>query len=180
MCKRLGYVLPSVYQGIYNPISRSVVPELLPCLRELNISFYAYTPIGGGLLTGHYKFDEDVSEGSRYDVNTGFGKFFREQYWNKLTFDGLQILNKAAKDNNIPLLEATLRWMRHHSQLEAKDGIIIGASSLKHLEDNLTDLDKGPLPQAMLNAFDEAWEKIQPAAISYFRTAETRFPVPKQ
>lgn len=97
-----------------------------------------------------------------------------------MTFDGLQILNKAAQANNIPLLEATLRWMRHHSSLEAKDGIIIGASSLKHLEDNLENLDKGPLPQMMVEAFDEAWEKVRPTAMSYFRTAETRFPVPKQ
>jgi len=51
----------------YNPIARSVVPELLPCLKEYNISFYGYNPIGGGLLSGKYKWEEDVIEGSRYD-----------------------------------------------------------------------------------------------------------------
>lgn len=94
LCKQHGYVQPSVYQGMvtclyffclalkhlhdhaqhladrilqYNPIARSVVPELLPCLQEYNISFYAYNPIGGGLLSGKYKWEDEVVEGSRYD-----------------------------------------------------------------------------------------------------------------
>jgi aflatoxin B1 aldehyde reductase len=89
-------------------------------------------------------------------------------------------LNKAALENGIPLLEATLRWMRHHSSLEAKDGIIVGASSVKHMEDNLANLEKDPLPSSMIDDFDEAWEKVKPSAMSYFRTSETRFGVPKQ
>ncbi|KAG0205342.1 hypothetical protein BGX28_003050 [Mortierella sp. GBA30] len=169
LCKKYGYVLPSVYQGMYNPIARSVVPELLPCLKSYNIGFYAYNPIGGGLLTGRYKAEDDVVEGSRYDPNTGFGKLFRDRYWNKLTFEGIQILNKAATDNNLTLLEATLRWMRHHSGLEGKDGIIIGASSIHHLEANLAGLDKGPLPQAMIDAFDAAWEHVMAASPYYYR-----------
>lgn len=82
------------------------------------------------------------------------------------------MLDKAAKANNLTLLESTLRWMRHHSGLGAKDGIIIGASSIQHLEANLTDLDKGPLPQAMIEAFDEAWELVKPVTAPYYRGPE--------
>ncbi|KAI1288956.1 hypothetical protein EDD11_009488 [Mortierella claussenii] len=177
LCKQNGYVLPTVYQGMYNPIARSVQKELLPCLKYHNIGFYAYNPIGGGLLSGKYKFEEDHIEGARYDPSTSFGRLFRERYWNKLTFEGIQLLDKEAKANDLTLLEATLRWMRYHSGLEAKDGIIIGASSVKHLEENLIDLDKGPLPQTMLDAFDKAWEHVQPAAQHYYR-GPTRAPLP--
>ncbi|KAF9157166.1 hypothetical protein BGX21_008598 [Mortierella sp. AD011] len=177
ICKQNGYVLPTVYQGMYNPISRSVVPELLPCLKYLNISFYAYHPIAGGLLTGKYKFDKDVAGGLRFDPKTGFGKLFRERYWNQLTFEGIEILEKAAAENHITLLEATLRWMRHHSGLEAKDGIIIGASSLKNLEESLSDLDKGPLDESMIQAFDDAWEKVKPSSQYYVRPAAARYPI---
>jgi aflatoxin B1 aldehyde reductase len=40
-----------------------------------------------------------------------------------------------------------LRWMSHHSQLKREhgDAVIIGASSLSHIEQNLLDLEKGPL-----------------------------------
>ncbi|KAF9346381.1 Aflatoxin B1 aldehyde reductase member 2 [Mortierella sp. AD094] len=177
ICKQNAYVLPTVYQGMYNPISRTVVPELLPCLKYFNISFYAYHPIAGGLLTGKYKFDKDVADGLRFDPKTGFGKHFRERYWNQLTFEGIGILEKAAAENQITLLEATLRWMRHHSRLEAKDGIIIGASSLKNLEESLSDLDKGPLDESMIRAFDEAWEKVKPSSQYYAQHTTMKFPI---
>ena len=39
--------------------------------------------------------------------------------------------------------------MSHHSMLskEKGDAILVGASSVGHLESNLQDLEKGPLPQ---------------------------------
>ncbi|KAF9407492.1 hypothetical protein BGZ76_006103 [Entomortierella beljakovae] len=160
ICEQNGYVLPTIYQGMYNPLARSVVPELLPCLKKLNISFYAYNPVAGGLLTGKYLSETQAIEGDRYDPNTAFGNYFRERYWNKLNLEGVQLLNKAAKANNLTLVEATLRWMKHHSGLEGKDGIIIGASSLHHLNQNLEALEKGPLPQSMVDAFDQACDHV--------------------
>jgi aflatoxin B1 aldehyde reductase len=94
---------------------------------------------------------------------------FRERYWNRLNLEGIQILDKAAKANDLTMIEATLRWMKHHSGLESKDGIIIGVSSLKHMEQNMIDLDKGPLPQAMIDAFDQAWDYVMPASRHYIR-----------
>jgi len=55
------------------------------------------------------------------------------------------------------MLETALRWAVWHSKLNVggveykdgrsgNDGIIIGVSSLKQLEGNLADLEKGPLP----------------------------------
>ncbi|KAG0326142.1 hypothetical protein BGZ99_010047 [Dissophora globulifera] len=168
-CKENGYVLPSVYQGSYNPISRLVVPELLPCLQHYNISFYAFNVVCGGLLSGKYKFDEEVpSDGGRFDSKLWSGNAFRGLYWNKLNFEGIQILEKAIKPHGISLLEASLRWMRHHSGLTVRDGIILGASSVTHLESNLTDLEKGPLPESIVVAFDEAWEHVKPTAANYF------------
>ncbi|KAF9116043.1 hypothetical protein BGW39_002841 [Mortierella sp. 14UC] len=170
LCKQHGYVRPSVYQGMYNPIARSVTTELLPCLKFYNIGFYAYNPICGGVLSGKYKFAEDeVKEGGRYDPNSRFGKLFRDRYWTKTNFEAVQALTAVATANNLTLLEATLRWMRHHSSLTAKDGIILGASTVAQLEESLTELEKGPLPEAMLKAFDDAWEHVKATTSWYFR-----------
>ena len=54
---RRGWVLPSVFQGLYNPVTRGVESALFPVLREHGMSFYAYNPLAGGLLTGKHKFD---------------------------------------------------------------------------------------------------------------------------
>ncbi|KAF9368352.1 hypothetical protein CPC16_005433, partial [Podila verticillata] len=165
-----GYVLPTVYQGMYNGIVRDVVRELLPCLKALKIDFYAYNPIAGGLLSGRYNFGEnDGKEGGRFDVKTGYGKMYRDRFWNSLFFETIGNLSKAAEENHLTLLESALRWMAHHSGLGPNDGIIIGASSVHHLEENLKDLAKGPLPEAMVAAFDEAWEHVKVACPPYFK-----------
>ncbi|KAF9272107.1 hypothetical protein BGZ68_002707, partial [Mortierella alpina] len=157
LCRHHGYVLPTVYQGSYNPIGRSVVPELLPCLKRYGMAFYAYSPLGAGLLSGKYSFEEEIIEGSRYDPKTAFGNYFRGRFWNKRNMEAVQLLVKAAQANKMTLVEASWRWMRHHSGLGDKDGIVIGASSLSQLEANLLDLEKEPLSQAMIDAFDDAW-----------------------
>lgn len=58
----------------------------------------------------------------------------------------------------------------HHSVLRIKggnDGIIIGVSSLDQLNSNLTDLEKGPLPQEVVEKLDEAWDIVKPYCPKY-------------
>lgn len=50
-CKANSYVLPTVYQGTYNAVSRIPEARLFPVLRELGISFYDYSAVAGGFLT---------------------------------------------------------------------------------------------------------------------------------
>lgn len=62
--------------------------------------------------------------------------------------------------HNLSLLETALRWVHHHSALNVKggrDGIILGVSSFAQLESNLRDIEKGPLPEEVLDALDQAW-----------------------
>ena len=40
-----GWQTPSVYQGMYNAITREVERELLPALKKLGMKFYAYNPL---------------------------------------------------------------------------------------------------------------------------------------
>lgn len=37
--------------------------------------------------------------------------------------------------------------------------MIIGVSSTKHQEENLVDLEKGPLPEEVVQALNTGWEK---------------------
>ncbi|KAG9319068.1 hypothetical protein KVV02_008526, partial [Mortierella alpina] len=176
LCKHHGYVLPTVYQGSYNPIGRSIVPELLPCLKRYGMAFYAYSPLGAGLLSGKYSFEDEIIEGSRYDPKVctkcidllGSALLsFRGRFWNRRNMEAVQLLAKAAQANKMTLVEAAWRWMKHHSGLDDNDGIVIGASSLTQLENNLLDLGKEPLPQAMIDAFDDAWLHVAATTTHY-------------
>ena len=41
LCRAKGWPEPSVYQGMYNALTRRVETELFPCLRHYGIPFYA-------------------------------------------------------------------------------------------------------------------------------------------
>ncbi|KZV99253.1 Aldo/keto reductase [Exidia glandulosa HHB12029] len=171
ICIANGYVKPYAYQacGVYNAVHRNAEPELFPCLRHYNIAFYAFNPLGGGFFTGAFKKDGEVEAGSRFDPNKWQGKSYRARYWNDKYFEAMEIIRPVAEKHNLTMAEVALRWMSHHSLLKRKynDAVLIGASSTKHIEQNLIDFEKGPLPEEVVKALDAAWEHVRPIAAKY-------------
>src|SRR6202034_2636053 len=51
---RHGWIRPSVYQGIYNAITRAVEPELLKCLANYGIRFHTFNPLAGGAFSRNF------------------------------------------------------------------------------------------------------------------------------
>ncbi|HRS09175.1 MAG TPA: aldo/keto reductase [Bacteroidia bacterium] len=166
ICKKNGWLCPSVYQGRYNALSRNVEPELLPSLRQLNIRFYAYNPLAGGMLTGkHLNYEEQPQQGRFARLPS-----YQKRYWKKSYFDAVNIVTAKCREYNIEPVEAAYRWLVNHSLLDCgkKDGIIIGASSMKQLEQNMATIQKGNLPQQIVDALDIAWSEAKCESPEYF------------
>ncbi|KAJ7464710.1 NADP-dependent oxidoreductase domain-containing protein, partial [Mycena galericulata] len=158
--KRNGWVMPTVYQGMYNTQNRVVESELLPCLRAYGVSFYAYNPLAAGFLTSRYTREQSTFDyGDRFNPERKYAHFERMRYWNEPNFKALDLLRPALAPHGITESEAALRWLAHHSALknEFGDAVIVGASSATHLEENLEALDKGPLPADVVAALNEGW-----------------------
>ena len=171
ICRKNGWIMPSVYQGLYNAFHRLAEAELFPCLRYYGMSLYAFNPLAGGFLTGRYQRDQkEFEEGSRFDPNRAQGKLHMGRYWNEFYFDALDKLRPVAKKHGLSEAECALRWLAHHSQLskELGDGIIVGASSTHHLEENLKALDQGPLPQEVVDALDAGWARIRGMPLKFW------------
>jgi len=169
IAKANNWICPTAYQGIYNCVHRTAEAELFPCLRKYGLSFYEFNPLGGGLLTGRYSSAEAKADaGSRFDPNKSQGKMYRARYWNESYFGALDILQKACDKHNLTMGEIALRWVSHHSAMKREfgDNVIIGASSVKHIEENLVDLEKGPLPEDVVAAVDEAWNSVKNSGIT--------------
>ena len=177
-----NYVTPTIYQGMYNAITREIETELLPALRKLGMSFYAYSPLAGGMLSGKYQpagTDEEAAAknanvGDRFAGNSFWAKRYRERFQQKEQFEALEIvrdaLTEGAHDEEIcSMAEASLRWLRHHSQLTEQDGIIIGASTTSHYNANMKSLAAGPLPNSIVKAYNEAAFLCQNVCPSYSR-----------
>ncbi|KAF2097785.1 Aldo/keto reductase [Rhizodiscina lignyota] len=152
-CDRWGWVKPTVYQGMYNFLHRGVEPELLPCLRQYGIQFYAFNPMAGGFLAA-----SDPQGASK------------ASYINNAYAAAVELLNPVIEKHGLTLRECALRWLAHHSLLAADkgDAILLGASRAEHLESNLLDLEKGPLPKEIVESLDRAWEQVKGLTPKYF------------
>ena len=131
-----------------------------------------YNPIAGGIFSGKYKSSEVPTEGRYSDAVGQMGGMYRARYFKDATFDALRLIEPVVEKHNLTLLETAFRWCVHHSALNVKegggDGIIIGVSSQTQLEQNLKDLEKGPLPDEVVQALDEAWLVTKPTTPNYW------------
>ncbi|KAH8726930.1 aflatoxin B1 aldehyde reductase member 2 [Phaeosphaeriaceae sp. PMI808] len=174
ICKERGWVKPTIYQAMYNAITRSIESELIPCCRKYNIDIVIYNPLAGGLFSGKIKSADIAPSEGRFVPNTKLGDMYRERYFKNSNFEALRVAEEVAQKHNLTLVEIALRWCTHHSGLKTRakggnDGIIIGVSSFQQLEGNLADLEKGPLPEAVVQALDEAWLVAKANTPPYFR-----------
>jgi aflatoxin B1 aldehyde reductase len=167
ICRRNGWVLPTVYQGMYNCITREVERELFPAIRSLGIRFYAYNPLAGGLLTGkHLKMDCEPATG-RFSRSE-----YTERYWKKAQFNALDTIRSACEANDLTMTECAFGWIKYHSSLKGqeRDGVIFGASNEKQLEENMACYRGKSLPQKVVQSLDLAWQAAAPSCPQYFRT----------
>lgn len=165
-CKINGWVLPTVYEGIYNPLTRKAETELNSALNYFGMRFYAYNPLAGGLLTGRYAHFEDAPTDGRFVHRPNYQK----RYWKRSYFEAVDAIKVACEKFGISTIEATYRWMAYHSMLngERGDAIIIGASKLNHLLQNMETINNGALPDEIVACFAEAWEHCKADSPEYF------------
>ncbi|KAK5045900.1 hypothetical protein LTR84_008686 [Exophiala bonariae] len=153
ICVREGYVLPSVYQGGYNPIGRGAEKTLFQLLRKLGMAFYAFSPLAGGLLAKPLAEIRTPAKGSRFDEM----KIFGDIYLTKEILGALEMVQSRCDVEGVPLMEATMRWFVHHSPLGKEDGVIIGASTEAQIDASLNACEKGPLSEEMQRKWAELW-----------------------
>ncbi|KAH8885853.1 Aldo/keto reductase [Thozetella sp. PMI_491] len=159
-CKYNNWVRPTIFQGMYNAITRSLEHEMIPACRRYGLEVVVYNPLAGGILSGKYKATEVPSEGRFSDVNQLLGASYRKRYFRDSNFEALSIIEPVAKALNLTLVEIALRWLVHHSALNiinGTDGVIIGVSGPDQLDQNLDGCQKGPLPKEVTEALDRAW-----------------------
>jgi aflatoxin B1 aldehyde reductase len=164
ICKQRDWVLPTIYQGLYNPLSRHAERELSQALDYYSMRFYAYNPLAGGLMTDKYK-DKAIKEG-RFTNRPNYQK----RYWHDTYFNAIDAIKSVCEKYDINIAEAAFRWLANHSMLnpERGDGIIIGASSIEQLIQNISFVNRGSLPDEVVRAIEDAWTVCKADAPEYF------------
>jgi aryl-alcohol dehydrogenase (NADP+) len=146
---------------MYNLLSRGIEQELLPMCREFHLATVAYNPLAGGLLTGKHSADAPLP-GTRFDGNAAY----RNRYWHDANFAAVAALEQTAGELGTSLVALSLRWLLHHTSI---DSVILGASSLDQLEQNLQAASQGPLPTSALETCDRVWRSLRGVTPQYNR-----------
>jgi aflatoxin B1 aldehyde reductase len=167
ICKANNYVLPSVYQGNYNPITRKNEQELFPLLRKLGIHFYAYSPLAGGFLIKTPDQIKNAQAESRFDNSTMPGQLYTGWYCKEIFFSALEAFQDKCKKLRIKPAEVCFSWLLNHSQLKEGDAIILGASSVEQLQENVQDSRGIKLSTEVLQELENLWKSIESEAPEY-------------
>ncbi len=123
-----------IHQARYSMFDRWTEPQLLPLLKEEGVGMIAFSPLAQGLLTDKYL--HGIPDNSRAAKSTGHLQ--REQ----VTAEKVQkatLLNELAQRRGQTLAEMALAWLLRDERVTS---VLVGASSVTQLKDNLKALDK--------------------------------------
>ncbi len=150
-----------IAQQMYNLIARGVEQEFVPMAIDRQVSIIGYNPLAGGLLTGKHDM-KAITPGTRFDNN----KMYQDRYWHQEYFEAVELLKEAAQQAGRTLVSVALNWLLHHT---VTDCVILGASRLDQLDENLTALDDGGLTTDLVGKCDAVWNTLRGPTPNYNR-----------
>ncbi|MEY9948207.1 aldo/keto reductase [Kitasatospora sp. GAS1066B] len=133
-------------QSRYSILDRWVEDGVLDAVGDTQTSLIAYSPLAQGLLTDRYLSGE-VPAGSRMSV----GHFLKEEALTPAKLEQLRALDKLAQQRGQSLAQLALSWVLRDPRVVS---VIIGASSVAQLDQNLDALAAGPLSAEELAEID--------------------------
>jgi aryl-alcohol dehydrogenase-like predicted oxidoreductase len=118
---------PRVVQNSYSLLDRGDEAEVLPLCAERGIAYTPFSPLAGGWLTGKYRRDEPVPEGSRMSVRPGpYAQFQTDE-----VFDGLERLEAAARERGTDMATLAIAWLLAQPHVTR---VVVGPRRPEHLE----------------------------------------------
>jgi L-glyceraldehyde 3-phosphate reductase len=117
-----------IHQPSYSMLNRWIEPDLLATLEREGMGCIAFSPLAQGLLTGKYL--NGVPEGSRATQN---GSLSRDQLTEQ-TLKHIRALAGVAERRGQSLAQLAISWVLRDPRVTSA---LIGASSVKQLEENL-------------------------------------------
>ena len=152
---------PLIAQQMYNLLARGIEQEFLPMAGEFGVSLIVYNPLAGGLLTGKHD-PSTIAPGTRFDRN----EMYQQRYWHERNFDAIERLKSIAEAEQRSLISLSLNWLLYHTPT---DCLILGASGMEQLAQNLSACDEGPLTSETVAVCDEVWMDLRGPAPIYNR-----------
>ncbi|PIF71706.1 aldo/keto reductase [Flavobacterium plurextorum] len=136
-----------IHQTKYSMLERWVENGLLDVLEEKGVGCIAFSPLAQGLLTDKYL--NGIPENSRAHNPNGH---LKEDEVTQERIQKLIQLNEIAKNRNQSLAQMALAWLQKDKRITS---VLIGASSVKQLNNNIDCLQKLEFTSDELNAIEK-------------------------
>ncbi len=117
-----------IHQPSYSMLNRWIEEDLLDTVGELGIGVIAFSPLAQGLLTDRYL------DGVPQDSRAAQGKSLSSDMLSDETLEHVRALNDIAKQRGQSVAQLALAWVLRDQRVTSA---LIGASSVRQLEDNL-------------------------------------------
>ena len=121
-----------IHQPSYSMLNRWIEADLLDLLGAGGIGCIAFSPLAQGLLTDRYL--NGIPAGSRMAE----GRFLSESHLTDQNLANIRALNEIAKRRGQSLAQLALAWALRDGRMTS---VVIGASSVRQLEQNVASLD---------------------------------------
>ncbi|WP_104172080.1 L-glyceraldehyde 3-phosphate reductase [Arthrobacter sp. Y81] len=150
--KELGTPL-LIHQPSYSMLNRwteNGTPNLYEALEEVGAGSIAFSPLAQGMLTDRYL------NGIPADSRAAKERFLSESALTEDKLDRVRGLNKIAMDRGQSLAQMAIAWiLRDQPRGTPVTSALVGASSVRQLEDTLSAINNLAFTQEELNAIDE-------------------------
>jgi L-glyceraldehyde 3-phosphate reductase len=121
-----------IHQPSYSMLNRWIEEDLLDVLGEAGIGCIAFSPLAQGMLTSKYL--DGIPAGSRASRDTSLSSdLLTEQ-----TLAHVRALNAMAAERGQTLAQMAMAWALRDRRVTS---VLVGASSVAQLDDNLGALD---------------------------------------
>ncbi|WP_247826876.1 L-glyceraldehyde 3-phosphate reductase [Arthrobacter antioxidans] len=142
-----------IHQPSYSMLNRwteNGTPNLFEALEQVGAGSIAFSPLAQGLLTSRYL--DGVPEDSR----AAAGKSLDQGQLSAENLDRIRGLNRIAEGRGQSLAQLAIAWiLRDQSKGTPVTSALIGASSVRQLEDSLAAVERLDFTAEELHAIDE-------------------------
>jgi aryl-alcohol dehydrogenase-like predicted oxidoreductase len=128
--ERYGWSKYVAHQVYYSLLARDFEWELMPLAIDQNIGSIVWSPLSGGLLSGKYRRDRPVVEGTRFDQLGSHGPAQEPEF----LYGIVDVLDAIANETGKTPAQVALNWLL---QRPTVDNIIVGARNEEQLKQNL-------------------------------------------
>jgi aryl-alcohol dehydrogenase-like predicted oxidoreductase len=153
IAQSLNYEPIAAFQLEYSLIQRQIEDEYVDLGQYTNAGIMAWSPLGGGLLSGKYKpgiDGQDGVSGRLKHITDNGGEVSSKD--NQRNWNIVKALHEVSEDLNQPMASVALNWTANQNNVAS---VIIGATKMSQIEANMKSLDF-QIPSKLMLKLDTA------------------------